>query len=329
MVISSNSTFQRGAFNRKFFNKKLSALYHSQTMNGLKAICGKQKNHIYFETGTAGRIVEMDPTLSHVDLLKFQISNAERVQSLYTTYIDSSYCHIMAGNIPEIIQINLHDSSYCLFHPPGNLFSQSIVIDNSDYIFRQYQKSEGKWNQIFSKCNFITNTFIVNENVFDNSGDAGFSTDGVLLFDERTFCIIYVEYYRNKFICMDTLLRVLQRGQTIDTFSNVTIKVLSEKLRYSQTITNTSPLHEINLQSKAVNGKLYIHSAIRADNESRMDFSGNAVIDVYQIPDGHYLGSFYIPNYNDQRLKDFDVAADKILVLYDNYIVVYSPPFNL
>lgn len=298
-------------------------------MNGLRAICGIQENHIYFESDSAGSIIETDSTLSNKRLLNFEIPGKKTVQSLYTTFIDSSYCYIMAGNVPEIIRYHLDGFSYQIFHFPRNLFSESVMAGDNGYILRAYQKSKGRWDQVFIRWNPIKNIFLTEENVPEKRGDAGFSTDGMLLFDKSTNRILYVEYYSNQIICMDTLLHVLYKGQTIGTFSNTAISISYETTHYSKTITNGSPLHEINLKSKAVNGKLYIHSAILAKNESSTEFRNNAVIDIYRVSDGHYLGSFYIPEYNDERLKDFEVTADKIIVLYDHYVTVCSLPFNL
>jgi len=208
-------------------------------------------------------------------------------------------------------------------------FSESVVAGNSDFVLRAYQKFKGRWDQAFTRWDPVKNIFFTEENVSEKRGDAGFSTDGMLLFDKSTSRILYVEYYINQFICMDTLLQVLYKRQTIDTFSNTVIKVSLETTPYSKTITNGSPLHQINLESKAVNGKLYIHSATPAKNESSKEFRSNAVIDVYRISDGHYLGSFYIPEFKGERLKDFEVEEDKLIVLYDNYDAVYFIPFNL
>lgn len=329
MISSTNSNSPKRNFKRDFINKSPLLLYHSVKINGLRSICGIQRNQIYFETDSVGSVIETDSTLSNKRLLKFEIPGKKTVQSLYTTYIDSSYCYVMAGNVPGIIRYDLHGLYYQIFHFPKNLFSESVVASDNDYVLRAYQKSKGGWDQVFIRWDPVKNIFLTEENVSEKKGDAGFSTDGMLLFDRSTKHILYVEYYSNQFTCMDTLLQILYKGQTIDTFSNTPIKVSYETTHYSKTITNGSPLHVINLESKAANGKLYIHSATPAKNESSKEFRSNAVIDMYRISDGHYLGSFYIPEYKGERLKDFEVGADKIIVLYNNYVAAYSIPLSL
>jgi len=320
-------SLQKSNFKRNFINKTPMLIYHSEKIPGLRAICGTEGNHFYFEADTVGSIIETDSTLSNKRLIRFEIPARKTFASLFTTFVDSSYCFIMAGNLPGIIRFSLKDSSYQLFHFPGNLFSEAVAGANGNFILRVYQKSNGKWDQVFTRWNPVKNALITNENVTKKDGDAGFSTDGMLSFDKSISRILYVPYYRNDFFCMDTLLNVLYKEPTIYTPPiTPSIKVLQETSRYSKTITNGSPLHEVNLKSKALNNRLYIQSGICADNESIREFSDNAVLDVYQISDGYYLGSYYIPKYNKERLKDFEVTGNKIVALYKNYIVTYSMP---
>jgi hypothetical protein len=326
LISTGSNGIEKSSFKRKFTNYKPIIIYHSGKISGLRAICGINGNHIYFETDTAGSIIETDSMLSNKRFINFEIPSNRTVESLYTTFIDSSYAYIMAGNLPGIIRFSLKDPSYQLFHFSGNLFSEAVATANGNFMLRVYQKFNGKWDQVFARWNPVKNTLITNENVTEKDGGAGFSTDGMLLFDKSISRILYVPYYRNEFFCMDTSLNVLYKQPTIYTSLTPSIKVLLEISRYSKTITNGSPLHEVNLKSKAVNNRLYIQSGIRADNESSREFSDNAVLDVYQISDGYYLGSYHIPKYKKERLKDFEVTGDKIVALYKNYIVTYSMP---
>ena len=323
-MISGNIISQNNGFSRKFYHAAIQPLYHSKITKEARAICGVQTNHIYFETRTPALIIETDSTLANTHILKFDLPRKEIIQTLFTTFIDSSHCYIMAGNVPEVVQINLHSKSLRVFHIPPHLFSESIALGNDDYVFRTYEKTSGKWDQIFMKVNAIKNTVTKETGISEKRGDAGFSTDGHLVFDESAHCIIYTEYYRNRFTCMDTSLHLLYAANTIDTFKNTTVTVAWNKTSKSEDVTNGSPLHEINLESKALAGNLYIHSAVKADNETSEGFAHHAVIDVYQITNGHYRGSFYIPEFKEERLQDFAVAGNKIIVLYNDYVVIYS-----
>jgi hypothetical protein len=148
VICSGNIITAKTGFNRKFLKPIIQPVYFSQKVKGLRAICGTQNDHIYFETDTAGTIVATDSTLLNTRILKFDLPEIETVQTLFTTSIDSSYCYIMAGNVPEVIQINLHSKSLRAFHLGHHLFSESVLTGNDDYILRSYEKISGKWEQI-------------------------------------------------------------------------------------------------------------------------------------------------------------------------------------
>ena len=329
ILFTGDTISTKNGFNRTFINQIIRPVYYSPKLNGLRSVCGIQNDHIYFETDTAGSIIETDSVLSNFRLMQFAIPGKEIVQTLYTTFIDSTNCYVMAGNVPAVIKVNLHSRTTSIFRVPGNLYSESVVLDSNNYIFRYYKKFSGKWNQIFVKANTLTNTVYEELNISERKGDAGFSTDGNLLFDESTRRVVYVEYYRNRFTCMDTSLQLLYRANTIDTFKNATVTVSVNESGEVESITNGSPLHEINLESRAAGGKLYIHSAVKADNEKTENFIHHSLIDVYQISDGQYLGSFYIPEYKGERSKEFEIDRDNIIVLYNNYVVIFSNPSQM
>jgi len=328
VIIAKKSSSQNG-FNRVFYKSTISPLYYSEKLKGSRDICGIKNNAIYFETGIPGVLIETDSTLSNEHSITFDLPARELIQTLFTTFVDSATCYIMAANIPLIIKVDMNTKSYNVFHFPGQLYSESIALGENDYVFRCYKKFSGKLNQVFVKGNPVTNSLIEENNISEKKGDAGFSSDGHLLFDGSTHRVVYLEYYSNHFICMDTLLHLIYRSHTIDTFNNETVKAVWNKTGQAENITNGSPLHEINLESTAANGKLYVHSAIKADNERKENFLNNSVIDVYQISNGHYLHSFYIPQYKGENMKGFGVAPAKLIVLYHDFSVAYSIPFNL
>ena len=238
VMISGNIISQNNGFNRKFFNLTVQPLYHSGIKKKVRAICVIQKNYIYFETATPALIIQTDSTLSNTHLLKFDLPDKEMVQTLFTTFIDSANCYVMAGNVPEVIQINILTRSYRAFRLPNNLFSESVLLGNDDYVFRMYEKISGRWEQIFIKANPVKNTVTKETNISEKRGDAGFSTDGNLIFDESTRRLIYVEYYCNQFTCMDTSLHLLYKANTIDTGKHTTVKVIWNKAKQAERIEN-------------------------------------------------------------------------------------------
>lgn len=327
VFISPEGASHKGIFKRAFTGRPPVLLFLSEKANGLRAVCGIENNRIYFETDSVGSIIEMDTALSRLHFIHYQIPDKKRFQSLYSTFIDSSYCYITGGNIPAIIRLELKGLSNQLYYFPNPLFSQASMASNGTFIVRAYQKFNGKWDQVFTRWNPLKHTLASKNNILKKRWDAGISTDGILLFDRSSERVLFVSYYSTAFICMDTLLKVLYRATTIDSTVSVPIKVAVETNSSSQIMTNSSPLPLVNLRAKVANRRLYIQSAIQSDNESEKVFSGNAAIDVYQTTDGSYLRSFYIPEYKSEKLKDFEVSGHTIIVLYTDYAAIYSLPF--
>ncbi|MGZ3850014.1 MAG: hypothetical protein ACXVKI_12810, partial [Flavisolibacter sp.] len=68
----------------------------------------------------------------------------------------------------------------------------------------------------------------------------------------------------------------------------------------------------------------YVQSMLVGSGEDPKKFDQSAVIDVYNITNGSYLFSFYLPDFKNYKLYDFQVAQDKLVAIYEHYILCYS-----
>ncbi|HRJ29745.1 MAG TPA: hypothetical protein PLV21_04005 [Cyclobacteriaceae bacterium] len=158
--------------------------------------------------------------------------------------------------------------------------------------------------------------------ILEKQLDGLFCVDGMLHYNSALKQLIYVYYYRNEFICMDTALQVVYKGRTIDGVERVQIRVAENKSR--QTMTLASPPRIVNKKSHSSGEWLFIHSAIRATNESRSTFQKNDVLDVYSLRDGHYSGSFYIPRINGEKLRDFKVYENLLVTIHGRILTTFD-----
>lgn len=324
LVLFSNQAIDhRNGFRRIFFNKTVLLTNSLKVNETLRSVCGYSDRDFYFETNIPGKILETDINLNNGRFINLPVPVNDTITSLFSTYIDSPLVYIMAGNLPAIILFNLNTKAESDYHFQKNNFTRAVVTGERNFVLRSYKKIAGKWEQEFIKLNAIENTITEEENVSIKRGDAGFSTDGLLHYDKKYHRLLYVNYYINNFMCLDTNLRLVYKSHTIDTTGTYQIaaKALGEA-KYSR-VTNTSPIRNVNLQSCVSEGNLYINSALIADNETRANFIHNSVIDVYTIMDGSYEGSFYIPNYKGERLIEFAIYHSRIIVLYPKHIAIY------
>lgn len=155
--------------------------------------------------------------------------------------------------------------------------------------------------------------------------DGLFCTDGLFLKVPNSNKIFYTYYYRNQFICADTNLNLLYRGKTIDTNIHAKIKVV--KVNSKNQLTLASPPVYVNKRISANEKHLFIQSALKADNETDKTRDDATAIDVYNVSDGKYKLSFYLPNFDGKRLTDFKVYRQSLYALYGHYLYKYKLNF--
>nr|WP_121272647.1 hypothetical protein [Pedobacter schmidteae] len=138
--------------------------------------------------------------------------------------------------------------------------------------------------------------------------------------------LVYAYTFRNQFICLDSNLQEFYRGKTIDANEHINFKVVKLESDSSRNFSK-SPLY-VNKMIALNESYLFINSGIRAKNETAYAFKNSSAIDVYQINDGRYAFSFYIPMYKGERIRTFKVAGSRMAVLAGNYLLTYNLKFN-
>ena len=61
-----------------------------------------------------------------------------------------------------------------------------------------------------------------------------------------------------------------------------------------------------------------------AKNEDEKKFENSSVIDTYNLRDGQYQFSFYLPKHNEKKMREFKVSGDMLIALYDHYVLKYQ-----
>ncbi len=328
-LFSNRGINQKNSFVRKFFKQSIVQVHATAINDSVRSICGTDGSHIYFDTPIATKVFEVDSNLANGDFIDLPLANSDTVNSLFTIRVNSSIFYILAGNVPAIITIK-PGAQRVDAHALGKIFfTRAVIVNRNTVVLRGYKTVKEKLEQIFYKVNTNNNVIVQEQNISAKTHDAGFSTDGLLHYDAVRHYLVFVNYYSNNFMCLDTNLRLLYKSRTIDTVSTYQTTANTVGSRNNTAITNTSPIRDINLYSSVSNGRIFINSALAADNEKRKDFLRNSVIDVYNTQNGIYRGSLYIPLFKGERLKEFFVIDRRIIVLYHGYAVIYTLPFAL
>ncbi|UGU15320.1 hypothetical protein LS482_16740 [Sinomicrobium kalidii] len=280
---------------------------------------GMDSTRLYLGNSTAfGHIVEInvenlrDTTYHKVSVNDILAHKAVRVR------INPPYFYLTDGITPFIYRGNTRDwkatsyidSIYFVHAVPILDSSVALLGVNRDLENTFYKVTKGK------------SELDVFPELLEKQGNDGlFSTDGILQYDKRTKRLIYVFFYRNQYLYMDTNFNLLYKGNTIDSITQVKIKV--DEISSENKITMSSPPLMVNKNCHLTENLLYIHSNILAKNEDIDTFENSSVIDMYDLKNSSYKFSFYIPAYKENKMSEFIIEDNIIIARHGQYLVSY------
>jgi hypothetical protein len=151
--------------------------------------------------------------------------------------------------------------------------------------------------------------------------DGIFCTDGTLDYDPQTGTLVYLYHYRNEFVTLDTNLQVRYTGHTLDT--NTTAKLQVTQLADGSSKFSAPPTY-VNSIARIADGRIYVLSALLADNEDKSVIAHHEIIDVFALDNGEYRYTLYIPLHNGEHITDFIVKGAQLLALFDHTLNAYT-----
>jgi len=193
-----------------------------------------------------------------------------------------------------------------------------VPLSPASYVVRTYSTTM-KQNILVKKITG-TDTVIQSQGILEKQIDGKFCTDGVLLFDKEHFRLIYIYNYRNQFIVMDTNLHIISKYKTIDTTTQA--KITLDTIKAESRVTFSSPPLMVNKRACIGANKLFVNSALSADNETPLGKLGTD-IDVYNLKDGTYLFSFSVPSFRNEKLTAMAVVTDRLYCIFGKWLVSY------
>lgn len=320
---SDKPNAHKNGFNRKMLFSHPLLLNQVSTKEPLYKIAGFTQHHIYFSKTVPNNLKIYNYNLKGIDSVKIPLPINQNILRAFDFVVDSPIISIYAPNLGAVINYNTDKKQLSEVKLATPLFTRYIPISSQTLFLRGFDSV--RQHQLFMKTNAKTGQIIKQKFFFNNQQDAGFSTDGTLLYDDSLSVLLYVQTFQNKFLCMDTNLNLIYSGKTIDTSSSSTVSV-ERKINKNKngSIMPAAPPRPVNRGTCVSNGNLFILSSLQADNEKDSLFANNDVIDLYNIFNGNYKGSFYIPNLQGEKIRHFKIKDDFIIVLYDDLIATYK-----
>lgn len=321
--------FYKNGFTRTFNSYYLLKPKEVITTQKTCFIAGINGDTCYFHTSDPTHLYYADATFSKLDTMNLPISDdiAAKLTSGFSININYPFADILAYNLSGIMRYQLINRQLQIIRTPNN-YINAVPVSDSLFLLKCFDSTS--MNLSF----YLLNSYTQQYRLAYPSKSEGLASTGILLYDTAGRKGIYVHHYQNKLYTIDpsqyidTLLSTGKSWHTIDTFSHYQISYVN-----AQKTQSTATLYKakggrvlINHLARIYNGKLYINSAVKADNETVSNFSKNSVMDIYDLVTGQYNGSFYIPAWQDKKLLDFNIAGNYLIATYPAAIIKYLLP---
>ncbi|HEY4287949.1 MAG TPA: hypothetical protein VGN00_12680 [Puia sp.] len=258
---------------------------------------------------------KLDTTVSTIRLKN---NMDQKFSSAALLLIDSGMFYLTDGKTGQIYRGNTVMWNAKLMDTNMPFFDKTVVLNENVYS-RSIQPPHGF---VLGERNTTTGKQAYFSDLLERQVDGFFDKDGTLLKDSYHNYIIYLYRYRNQFLVMDTAMRLLYKGKTIDTVTHVRLKLGSTDQGKETKMATPPPT--VNQSACTANGYLFINSALRADNE-QVDLTKEAsVIDVYDLKNGDYRFSFYISNSNNEKTQQFLISGNLLAVMYPHQLKIFQ-----
>lgn len=323
VMLNNRENSIKNNFDRVFHPNKVKLTGALDLKYNTFQLAGISTNNIYLRNPTAlALIIKANHQLTDTAHLRIRFNNEYQYRSLSLSVVPPNF-YLMDGVAPLTLKGNLSDLIAKPLMKDTFYFVDYKPISPTSFILRSYSPLYGKYILAKKRTDTLLEEFA--PDLLQTQIEGNFSVDGMLHYDKETARIIYVYYYRNQYISIDSSLNLKYRGNTIDTVSQANIKVVALD---NDEITMAAPPLIVNKDSFVSGNLLFIQSGLIADNEDRELYNQNAVIDVYSLENKTYLFSFYIPDFKRNKMRDFKICKKTLAALYETHLLTFELDFD-
>lgn len=238
-----------------------------------------------------------------------------------TVQIDSPDYYLSDGAVPIIYKGSVKDWKAEKYLSDSIYFQNIVPIHPGAFAIKSLSGSTRE--NVLGKITAWAPYQHFTEHILQKQLDGVFCTNGMMHFNKALNRLIYLYYYRNQFMVVDTSMNLVYRGNTIDTTSRVKIKVATIESGQSKTL--SSPPYFVNRLSATSGDWLFVNSNLLAKNEYINAFEKGDVIDLYNLRTGKYAFSFYLYHlHGKNKMSELRVFEDTMVVRWDNVIRIYQ-----
>lgn len=323
LFVSSEAIIHhRNPFVRRFIPHRINKMYQEDLGFNSYYFAGIGKGKIYLGNYTnPSKITVLDSTLKNRKEFTIQLTNVKFPFRSIQVKVVPPYFYVLDGTVPCIFRGTIGNWKASLIDYRTIHFSAAAPINSNAIAIRtrDTQKRENTLGLIeFGNPVQVQLT----PKLLQKQIDGVFDTDGNLHYSPALQKLIYVYYYRNEFIVVDSHLKLSYRGHTIDTNSVAKLKIAYLPEQGIKQF--SAPPFTVNAASSVFKNLLFVHSNLEGKFESEKMWNQASVVDVYDIVENSYQFSFYVYHHNRQKMRSFVVSDSHLFALIDDQIVAYS-----
>lgn len=281
------------------------------------------QDSLWLDNRTAGRLLTAFNT-RHQQLKDYAIEIQPPNQGFISPSIalDANNIYFVDGSVPIIMRGPRHNQTVLPFLNPPR-FHDCTYIGNGAFALKIHDTTNNQDQLAFINARGDTTTM----RLLQKQIDGIFCVDGILLYNAFLNSIIYVYYYRNEFIVADTTGRNVTHAHTIDNVTTAHIRVGSWQQANTRVKTLSQPPLKVNARAVTSRNFLFIVSSLTADNDTPEKMNATFPVDVYTLPGGNYVSSFYLPSpYPRRNLvnTDFLVEGDTLFAIFNDRLSTFT-----
>ena len=282
---------------------------------------GQSNGSVYLGNSTAPAVITMIDSSLRITQ-KYQINIKDTLQHFRNIKlrVTPPFFYLYDGTVPCIFKGKLNDMNAMLQRDKLPGFTKAEVVDSSNFIVRTLSKNH---EHLLSTIDLGDKGRRVDSpGLLQKQADGIFDTDGSIQYSPELKKFVYLYYYRNQYVVADEKLKLIDRGNTIDTTTKAKVKIVYVKEKKQRTF--AAPPLLVNRLSTLHRNLLFINSTLQGKYDTTKMWDNANFIDVYDIISKSYLFTFYVYKVDGEKIDDMIVTDSHLYALLGTKIVVYK-----
>ncbi|MFV0155305.1 DoxX family protein [Empedobacter falsenii] len=319
--LSEKKSQYNNAFTRKYiphFAEKLTTLNLESTGY---YIAGIDRCYAYLAHPNAPLFLRTyDYNTQNVTNNRIKIKNELLPYKRIITYVNSPYFYLGDGTVGIIEKGILYDYTTSL-ETIDNAYYNQYVPGKDDHFGLSVTSQKTKQTALALLYKTVDGFQLkINDTTLKSQQNGAFDLDGLLIWNEQHQIFLYVYYYKNEIIILDSMMNEKNVMKSIDSLNEPELDVAFYKK--DQNYRLGPKTIRVNETIATYGDYLYIHSKRLGNFEE--EHQSASIIDVYDLVNNHYLHSFYLYHKPKQQLRDFKIYQNSVFAVIDNEIYRYQ-----